>query len=568
MASLADVVSSYRKSGTGIAGSLAGGIKEKLKEKMDPRRFINQKGILPALFPGLKAFKASGPTKEDLSSGGSMSAASPYFDIIATNTKVAAKNSMALPLIHKDLNIMRQNMTKLVSLTKQRIKNDKKGKVKTLPSPTKTNTKTTVVKSEEEGGGLLGLLATLASSLMNIGSGIASIVKETLNGLASTIINGLKGLFNIGKLATSLIGSFMGPLLSFLISPIGLGLIFGAALVYALKNFLTDVAAGMKRNKEQQERYTQIKSGEANQQTVDKFVERAKAGDVTGQKVGQDFGAKDMPLMGTVNEVLKSKLTDDEIKQEFGVSRKVLEEYQKRGGKGGVFGIAREMGENVKGYEPGMVAIGDSIADGFIKNNGVDGLAKVGASPSQVLAMIDEYAANHNLKGKNVVLSTGASNNPAEIESIVPKQIEKLKSLGATPTILGTGPGNSNVNLDELKVNERLSKIATESGVKFNGPLTGVSADGIHPKTDAYKNLLAPTPTPVPAPKETGTKVNNSSQELKANQKKEPSETIIENKNIQQTDQNKAIPKTNIPSTWDRELVEKLFGKDTKVRIF
>ena len=70
MASLADVVSSYRKSGVGVAGSLAGGIKEKLKEKMDPRRFINQKGILPALFPGLKAFKASGPTKEDLTSSG------------------------------------------------------------------------------------------------------------------------------------------------------------------------------------------------------------------------------------------------------------------------------------------------------------------------------------------------------------------------------------------------------------------------------------------------------------------------------------------------------------------
>jgi hypothetical protein len=477
---------------------------------------------------------------------------------------------MALPLMHKDLNIMRQNMTKLVSLTKQRIKNDKKGKVKTLPSPTKTNTKTTVVKSDKEegGGGLLGLLSALALSLMNIGSGIASIIKETLSGLASTIISGLSSLFSIGKLATSLIGSFMAPLLSFLVSPIGLGLIFGAALVYALKNFLNDVADGLQRNKEQKERYTKIQSGEADQQTVDKFIERAKAGDVTGQKVGQDFGAKDMPLMGTVNEVLKSKLTDDEIRNEFGVSRKVLEEYQKRGGKGGVFGIAREMGENVKGYEPGMVAIGDSIADGFIKNNGVDGLAKVGASPSQVLAMIDEYAANHNLKGKNVVLSTGASNNPAEIESIVPKQIEKLKSLGATPTILGTGPGNSNVNLDELKVNERLSKIATESGVKFNGPLTGVSADGIHPKTDAYKNLLAPTPTPVPAPKETGTKVNNSSQELKTNQKKEPSEAIIDNKNIQQNDQSKAIPKTDIPSTWDRELVEKLFGKDTKVRIF
>ena len=37
MASLTDVVSSYRKSGVGVAGSLAGGIKEKLKEKQNEK---------------------------------------------------------------------------------------------------------------------------------------------------------------------------------------------------------------------------------------------------------------------------------------------------------------------------------------------------------------------------------------------------------------------------------------------------------------------------------------------------------------------------------------------------
>ena len=275
---------------------------------------------------------------------------------------------------------------------------------------------------------------------------------------------------------------------------------------------------------------------------MDKFVERAKAGDVTGQKVGRDFGAKDMSLMGTVNEVLKSKLTDDEIKNEFGVSRKVLEEYQKRGGKGGVFGIAKEMGENVKGYEPGTIAIGDKLANDYMSTYKVGGITKDEATPSQVLGMIKDYVKENNLRNKTVMLSTGASNNPNEVDTIVPQQIEALKSSGANPVLLNTSMP---------EVNNKLQKIADTNKITFDNRLTP-----------------APIPTQVPTPKETGARVNNSSQELKTNQKTEPSETIIDNKNIQQNDQSKAIPKTSIPSTWDRELVEKLFGKDTKVRIF
>jgi hypothetical protein len=327
-----------------------------------------------------------------------------------------------------------------------------------------------------------------------------------------------------------------------LVSPIGLGLIFGAALIYALKNFLNDVANGLQRNKEQRERHNKIQSGEADQQTVDKFVERAKAGDVTGQKVGQDFGAKDMPLMGTVNEVLKSKLTDDEIRNEFGVSREVLQAYKDEEGKKGIFSIAKSMGENVKGYEPGTIAIGDKLANDYMSTQKVGGVAKDEATPSQVLSMIKDYAKSNNLRNKTVMLSTGASNNPSEVDAIVPQQIEALKSSGAKPVLLNTSMP---------EVNNKLQKIADTNKITFDNRLTP-----------------APIPTQVPTPKETGAKVNNSSQELKTNQKKEPSETIIDNKNIQQNDQSKAIPKTSIPSTWDRELVEKLFGKDTKVRIF
>ena len=102
-------------------------------------------------------------------------------------------------------------------------------------------TTTTIKTDSEEGGGLMGLLSSLAASLMEIGSGIAKIVKETLSGLASTIVNGLKGLFSIGKLATSMIGSFMGPLLSFLVSPVGLTLIFSAAAIALISSLVKKI---------------------------------------------------------------------------------------------------------------------------------------------------------------------------------------------------------------------------------------------------------------------------------------------------------------------------------------
>mgnify|MGYP003343003062 CR=1 FL=1 len=61
MATLASVVKKYRQQGNGVTGALAGGIGEKLKEKMDPRRLLfKQDGMMTALFPSLKAFQAKG----------------------------------------------------------------------------------------------------------------------------------------------------------------------------------------------------------------------------------------------------------------------------------------------------------------------------------------------------------------------------------------------------------------------------------------------------------------------------------------------------------------------------
>jgi murein DD-endopeptidase MepM/ murein hydrolase activator NlpD len=118
MTRLADIVASKRIQGGGVVSSLAGGIKERLKEKFDPRQLINQQGLLTALFPGLKSYsaKTAGSTIENSSID--VSDIKPIFEKIQFNTTISAKNLSVLPSIHRDFNVIRQNIIKLLKLEK------------------------------------------------------------------------------------------------------------------------------------------------------------------------------------------------------------------------------------------------------------------------------------------------------------------------------------------------------------------------------------------------------------------------------------------------------------------
>jgi hypothetical protein len=98
-------------------------------------------------------------------------------------------------------------------------------------------------------------------------------------------------------------------------------------------------------------------------------------------------------------------------------------------------------------------------------------------------AVLDAIKAG-NVAGRNVILSTGASNDPNSVD-IVNKQIEELQRAGAKRvTVLGVG---TKKNLHG--VNERLRDISSSHGpnVRFLGPLQGLSRDRVHPRD--YKNL-------------------------------------------------------------------------------
>jgi hypothetical protein len=113
MSSLADVIRQRRSSGQSRTKSLMGSVKDKFLETIDPRKFLDQSGIVTALFPSLKAFKAGGvSSSENVSSIVPVSKEneSLVFKIISRNTKIAAINYLLLPTIARDANVMKQNI--------------------------------------------------------------------------------------------------------------------------------------------------------------------------------------------------------------------------------------------------------------------------------------------------------------------------------------------------------------------------------------------------------------------------------------------------------------------------
>jgi hypothetical protein len=122
---LADIYKAEKSKGGGIASTLG----KRALEKMDPRQFFNQKGFMATALPSLFKSYSATPTKSGgkIASlgGGSFSSGvlETKLDILTGETrelkihsKIAAKNSESLPIMARDMNLMRQNITKLVKL--------------------------------------------------------------------------------------------------------------------------------------------------------------------------------------------------------------------------------------------------------------------------------------------------------------------------------------------------------------------------------------------------------------------------------------------------------------------
>ena len=104
--SIADIVKSRRESGEGIASSLGGALKEKIKEKLDWKRALPQGGLLTALFPKLTAYKAQK----------SNSPTSKVVKLISSNLASVAKSSSKIKSIAKNISAMKKEVNKFAKL--------------------------------------------------------------------------------------------------------------------------------------------------------------------------------------------------------------------------------------------------------------------------------------------------------------------------------------------------------------------------------------------------------------------------------------------------------------------
>jgi len=211
MATFTDIVKEQRSQGEGVFSSLGKAAGQKTLERIDPRNYLfNRKGLATALFPGLKGYQAkAGKDTPELKSSsstltsGQVELITNKLDELRLEQKQTSKNTLVLPLMARDFDIMKKNIIKLVKLNggkptsraesffmtqKQREEalEAKFGK----KSPTKVD-----MKAQEKESILSKLFGWLFSGFKG---GLAGV----LNGLLTTLLKGglLAGLLvGIGK---------------------------------------------------------------------------------------------------------------------------------------------------------------------------------------------------------------------------------------------------------------------------------------------------------------------------------------------------------------------------------
>ncbi len=239
MATLAEVVKKQRQGGRGVIGSLTSAIGQKTLETIDPRRMLNQRGLLTSLFPSLKAYQAGGGAERmsrasaDLSSSTApmLQEMNMKLDIVGDNTRLTAKNTMMMPSMARDMNVMRQNIVKLVKLQGGKASTRADGfflrssereratesELQAAKARRLTSTTPTPEKKDSDGPGILGMLggalglSAVIGGLTKVITSIPSLLLQGLSSIPKLIIEGLmKGLSSIPELIKSALSGLTG----------------------------------------------------------------------------------------------------------------------------------------------------------------------------------------------------------------------------------------------------------------------------------------------------------------------------------------------------------------------
>ena len=382
MATLADVIRSKRKSGQSRTGSFFGSLKDKLKETIDPRQLFNQSGMLTALFPSLKAYKAKGVGEEtgkliqrrtaELSNSPQSMNGGMDFSAIEQNTKISAVNSMALPGLSRDINVMRQNISKLVKVVglkpatkadnffKKSSEREKEYESKFKTRPKLTGPNTTISDEEEKSKGFL-------ASLLSIVGGLIKAVITTIGKIISTLFTLLKGLMTIlfaalkkvfslmlslikniftmlaktigiiinklGSALLSVMGFIKSAILPFLqklfMGPFGAALILAALTYMGLQHLAKDFIKGKRAQGRLKELRQLQKDGKLTPELEDEMKALEEAGVTATMGEATRNTVKRTIDLTTVQGLLDDPTrSDKEIQESTGVSREVLEAYR------------------------------------------------------------------------------------------------------------------------------------------------------------------------------------------------------------------------------------------------
>jgi len=115
MSRLAEIYKQEVKTG----GNIGTTVGKRLGEKLDPRQIFDRSGIIATMFPALRSYSATKSMKGGTTATAptpALSLDSGAFSDISAASKMTAKNTMILPAMARDMNLMRQNIAKIVKL--------------------------------------------------------------------------------------------------------------------------------------------------------------------------------------------------------------------------------------------------------------------------------------------------------------------------------------------------------------------------------------------------------------------------------------------------------------------
>jgi hypothetical protein len=107
-----------------------------------------------------------------------------------------------------------------------------------------------------------------------------------------------------------------------------------------------------------------------------------------------------------------------------------------------------------KQYSGADLIFGDSNAHGMRTLKGLSGGTKIGNGPKSILDSLQAWP-REDLKNKIIFLTTGASNNVAQIDEYVPQQLKYLKEAGVAGVVV-MGMSEKQENADGAAANVKI----------------------------------------------------------------------------------------------------------------